>query len=204
MKKHKGFFPRKEADKVIWIANYVETIQYYGESLGLPPEKVTEQVTFAQAMADAICEVDRKKKDLSAAMAFKDRAILEGEKKIGNMAIFIKSILGDEMVATELGIIGSKRTVDYTTLRPSLKLKTTAGGVLVYFNKKYTHAIAIYSRLRGEAEFKFLDWSVESPYKDRTPLVTEHAAESREYQAICAENFCEVGQFSSIASIVVG
>lgn len=205
MKKFPGFFPRKEADKVLWFRNYAQRLEQIGSLGGKQPEEIQYQIDIARRAANVIEEANTKKNEYSSKVEEKNLLVATAEREIGAMAFYIKKVWGeDEALAHSLGIVGGSRYLDKNELRPEIELEVIEKAVRITFRKQYSQGVAIYSKLRGELDWVFLANEVISPFWDKRPLREEFVAEVREYRARCTINMKEVGHFSSIATVVVG
>ncbi|GGH74951.1 hypothetical protein HNQ91_004696 [Filimonas zeae] len=205
MKKFPGFFPRKEADKVLWFRNYALKLEQLGTVGSKGAEEIQYQINLARKVANVIEETNTVKNEYRSKVEEKDALIVAAEKEIGIMALYIKKVWGEnEGLAHSLGIVGGSQQMDKNELRPEITVELANKAVRIMFKKQYTHGIAVYGRLRGEYDWTFLGNEVTSPFWDKRPLQKEFVAEMREYQARCTINMQEVGHFSSIASVVVG
>lgn len=205
MKKFPGFFPRKEADKVLWFRNYALKLEQLGVIGDKRSEEIQYQINLARNAANIIEEAHIKKQDYQSKVEEKNELIAIAEREIGIMALYIKKVWGEgEVMAHSLGIVGGSRYLDKNEIRPEINLDVVGTAVRIGFKKQYAHGVAVYSRLRGEYDWTFLGNEVTSPFWDKRPLQNEFVAEVREYQVRCTIHMQETGHFSSIATVVVG
>lgn len=205
MKKFPGFFPRKEADKVLWFRNYALKLEQLGEIGSKRSEEIQYQINLARSAANVIEETNARKNEYQSKVEEKNELIATAEREIGVMALYIKKVWGEnEAIAHSLGIVGGSRYLDKNEIRPEINPEVVGRAVRIGFKKQYAHGVAVYSRLRGEYDWTFLGNQVSSPFWDKRPLQNEFVAETREYQARCTINMQETGHFSSIATVVVG
>lgn len=206
MKRYPGFFPRKDTDKLSWHIAYRTNIGKRGAELGLSQELIDKQQEASTRIIDSIIDAKKRKNEAAAAVSHKNQMIDEGERIIGNLAVFLKLKSQEEDIApicALLGILGNAQELDRQTIKPSLKATSYSHiEICIDFVKNYAPAIAIYTKLEGDYEWELLDHAVESPYYDRRPVSVEFVPEVREYRAICTRNTKPMGQFSDIVSAV--
>ncbi len=76
--------------------------------------------------------------------------------------------------------------------------------IKISFTKKGVDAIAIYSRLRGTANWTKIGVDTTSPFDDTRGLAVAGVPEAREYMAHGVLHDAEIGVPSDIASITFG
>lgn len=205
MKVFSTYVPLSDASLAVWADTYKTKLGQLGEGLGLAPDVIAAQQQLAQAIIDNVNKVDVKKVELKEAVTLKNLVKQKHLEEIRNMAAQIKTLKGYTTNAgKELGIIASGQIVDFASLKPSLAVSAYKGYVNVAFNKQRMFGVRLYSRLRGQHEWKPLGMARTSPFYDEAPLVEEGKPEIREYKAMCFDGEYEVGLDSDVASLIYG
>lgn len=204
MKKHNGFFPRKDAEMKIWASVYHSCIKEAGEEVGLSEEQINEQLQAALELSNAIQRVTNLKAELAAAVSYKDEIRSKSEKTIGDLAFYLKRKLRQNPLLYRLGIVGTSQTIVLNEVKPTLKAYPEGQHIRVDFLKKYTYGVAVYSRMRGEDDWQLLSYEKSSPFLDKRPLMNENVPEARQYMIRCTDNFSEIGKFSNIVTAIIG
>ena len=108
-----------------------------------------------------------------------------------------------EAIGEDLGIIGSEQFIDWSEIKPTLKLKVISKKVIINFDKDLSDGVNIYGRRDNETDWIFLATDTEPPYYDTRPNLVAGKAETREYKAVYVLNDEEVSIESEIYSILV-
>jgi hypothetical protein len=108
-----------------------------------------------------------------------------------------------DVIGNELGIIGTEDTTDFSELKPSLKIQSIGGEVVVSFKKNKTDGVRIYNRRGSEAAFTFLASDTESPYVDNRSKLNPLQPAKREYFAYYIIKDDQIGQQSDIAEFTL-
>lgn len=108
----------------------------------------------------------------------------------------------DAMIAA-LQIDGSTSAFDAEGYKAVITAQTFAGYVRIKFKKMGADGINLYSRIKGQAAWKFVARDTNSPYDGHTPVTAPGTAEPREYQAFGVLSDEQIGQGSDIVSVTV-
>jgi hypothetical protein len=205
MKSHRGYLPRKDGDKVLWMNNLDHVVSTRGAELGLTPEESTLVITASRKISDALKKITKKEKEYNAALSYRDEVLATDGKMIGDLIATLKKRPGfNPAVGMAAGIIGSTKIQQPVEMSPQLiKVYATSTEVNVGFRKRYTDGISIYSRSAGrnKGEWEHLGYWFKSPFIDKRPALKKGVPEVRQYKARCVQKMQEIGQFSDIASV---
>ena len=106
-------------------------------------------------------------------------------------------------IQLELDWVGDVQNTDPNTARPTLTAEAQRGRVKIDGRKPGFEAVNIYSRKKGDVQWKLIAVRKRKfPYFDEAPLTTPNQPEVREYMAIGVVNDEEVGQPSEIIEVV--
>lgn len=204
MKSHRGFFPRKDAEKAQWGKLYKFKIGLRGAELGLTPVQIAVQENAGQKIHDVIMKAAFQKTAYDAAKKERDEVCAEQEKIISDTVAFMKKNPGfNPAIGADVGIIGSTKVQDEHDISPKLKVDAHNDHVRIGFQKRYTHGISLYCRIAGRnnGQWEHLGFCHKSPFKDHRPTEQPGVPEVREYMARCVKNMVEIGQDSNIAVV---
>ena len=99
--------------------------------------------------------------------------------------------------------IGEQHEIDYGTQRPKLRIEVQRGQIKISGQKPGFDAVNIYSRKKGEVEWKLICIRLlKFPYLDERPLTVPGTPEVREYMAVGVVDNEEAGQPSEIKEVV--
>jgi hypothetical protein len=204
MKSHRGFFPRKDAEKAQWGKRYKARIGEHGAALGLTPAQIAVQQQAGQQIFDVTMKFFQVQKQYDAAKNERDEVYAEQEKVIGDAVAAFKKNPGFNLaIGAAVGVIGTTKIQDETDLSPLIKTTAQHDHVRINFRKRYTEGISLYCRIlgRNEGKFEHLGFCSRSPFKDYRPTEKPGVPEVREYMALCIKNMKEIGQESSISTV---
>ncbi len=106
-------------------------------------------------------------------------------------------------IQTQLDWIGPVQNVDPAHARPSITIEAQRGRVVVNGKKPGFDAVNIYSRKKGDVQWKLIAVRKRRfPYYDESPLAVADTPEVREYMAIGVVKDEEIGQMSEIKEVV--
>lgn len=200
-----GYLPNTEGDLVTWLKNYIVKIGTYGASLGMSAEEIAEQQRLAQLLIDEIAnanaaEAARKKatEDKNAQKTSSLKSIRDNVSRIKTSPNCTDAINKDMQTGSSLV------NFEPATYKAKLKLSVAGGRVIIAFIKAGVEGLNIYTRMKGETEWKFLGHATRTPYTDPRPLAKAGVAEIREYMAMGEYKDQEIGQASDVASISFG
>lgn len=202
-KQHIHFVPRSHAERSPWAANVKEKITTIGPLLGLDPVWVTKVENAASNIKTKLDTVEVRKRDLESAVAAKNASMTDDLQVILDAAAIMKRHPDyREQLGSDLGIVGYTVAYDILDLKPTLKLRAFEGRVDVSFNLQLMSSITIFTRIKGTLGWQRLGNEKTSPFQDKRALAVEHQPEIREYSAMYFDGKEEVGQMSSIETIV--
>lgn len=222
------FFPRTYRQQYQWLITFNRQLPQYASKYGIPAAEVTatnNDTAWYKYWFEAHVAAKHFSKSLTA---FKTEATLglpEGNsastvpvppvfgavpaavapgifKRVLSIANRIKSHSSYTLADGEaLGLEGTAQTaIDKTTLRPTLKLFTTATGVTVKWKKGKARGIEIWVK-RGAGNFEFLAMDYTPNYLDTHPLPA--TAEVWQYKGMYHAGDARAGNWSEVVSIMV-
>ncbi len=218
------YLPTTDGDRVIWLNNFASKFNPLAVSLGFVAADATAVTNDAAMFAYLIGQVETFTTAKEQRVQYKN-LIREGPigkpggsvpsgpvvpaapaavapgifPRIAQMVQRIKNYPAyTEAIGRDLGIIGAEQTIDLATMKPVLKLVSTAGHVEVQWNKGKADAVSIESD-KG-AGWQFLAVDSVPHYMDTTP-VTAPATWKYRAMYIVADEL--VGQWSDVVSINV-
>jgi hypothetical protein len=125
-------------------------------------------------------------------------------RRIGNLIARVKKHPGyTEAIGQDLDIIGAEQAVDLNTIKPILNLELQAGHPNILWKKQGMGGLEIHVD-RGSGAFSFLALDTEPDYLDTAPLPAPGQTALWKYKAIYRLHDEQVGQWSDVASMVVG
>ena len=199
-KKYFHFIPRSNGGRTVWLSSFKEKVPSAAAAIGFTPTEISALETAAQNNIDATNAVELKSKELDKARAALELSMKTDMKVISNAAVEAKKKAGyNDVLGSELGIIGSMQPIDLTTTRPILKVVANPDYVEVHFLLQGMKGVTIYSRLKGSGGWEKLSHDFESPYKDIRPLADTDKPEIREYMARFFNGREDIGYESDVA-----
>jgi len=198
------YMPRRDGDLDKWEENFKTKLAVHGAAVGLTHDEITESDTVIEAHQASFVEMISTK-DTAKAKVAANTAKKNGMRNVVRpMVQRIKNHphYTDE-IGKDLGIIGPVSTVDYSKVKPTLKVIKGASGITVDFNKSEFDGVKIFSRRGSETEFSFLANDTNPPYHDTRANLNSADAELREYYAVYILNDDPIGQESEIYKITV-
>lgn len=200
-----SFFPRKDADLVVWATNFKTKIPIYGAQLGLSPAQIDDEVKYCNDLIASVNDVNNQKTLLSSAVDSKTVTI---EKQGGALRTEIgrhKTAVGyTDSIGKELGIVGAYVAFDIANYKTKLSTEYYGGFVRVKFSKLGADGINLYHRKKGSSTWLFLARATKSPFDDHIVLEAPNQPEHWEYRAFGVLNDAEIGIASDIVEIVYG
>jgi len=200
-----SYFPRKDADKVVWATNYKTKIVTYGATLGLTPEQIVQEVKYCENVIASVNAVNDQKTVLKSIVKTKNGTM---NKDGGALRVEIgrhKSAVGyTEAIGQDLGIVSSYVPFDKATYKTTLSAELFAGYVRIKFKKAGADGINLYHRKFGTGDWLFLSRATVSPYDDNIVLENPNQPEHWEYRAFGVMSDSEIGLSSGIVEIVFG
>ncbi len=198
-----SYFPKSSAQQVTWLTNFKNKIAIHGSVLGLTEIEIADYQTYCDSTIEKINAVEAGKSKLKAAVKSRDEAINSKTNKFrAKIAHFKTAPSFEKSIGEDLGVMGTKTTMDKAVFKPVISAQLFAGIVRIKFIKKGVEGVNIYHRKKGESTWKFLARDTKSPYDDKIVLVTKDQPEHWEYRAFGVKNDQEIGIPSDIVEIV--
>jgi len=198
------YMPRRDGDLNKWEENFKNKLPHYGVTVGLLPAEVTESETMITAHQTSFVEMVSTKETAKAKVA-------ANTAKKNGMRDYVRPMIQriknhpnyTDEIGKDLGIVGPVSTVDYSKVKPTLKVIKGASGITIDFNKSEFDGVKIFSKRGSETAFSFLANDTNPPYHDTRTNLNSADAELREYYAVYILNDDPIGQESEIYKITV-
>lgn len=230
MSRKQRYLPDTDPAKVNWLNNYAEKKDTHSALFGFNPASVSDTQDDAAMFAYIVNVISQNKTDSQEFTAYKN-ILRDGpsdeptatfptyEPVAALPAIVLADIfgrIGDEVVVIkknanytpalgeDFGIIGAASTFDPATYITDIKARVLPQGVELKFSKKGASGANFYTRMRGEASWRFLVKALTSPIIDTRALAVAGTAEVREYMAIGIKGNDEIGLESNIITVTFG
>ncbi|GAB3867431.1 hypothetical protein GCM10028824_09810 [Hymenobacter segetis] len=200
------WYPRREAERRIFLQNFVDTIENATELMGLPKDTFKVAAGAAQAELDLFGVRDTAQKVFDTAQGklvkqeeLTSAAVRAGVKQIKNTM----NVSSEVLDLLELNTSSDKPTERIAADAPVLKVKMDGihpniGGVKNGFD-----ALQIWCCRTGEKEFTLLATVTHLPYFDNRPNVDPAVAEQRDYFAYYLKKNVVVGNKSATYMLLV-
>ncbi len=218
------FLPKDEPGKRKWLTNFAAKLPTYAASVGVTGVEVTQAAADA-AFFGYVCDAHEQHTKTTRDWTAYKHAAAQGDA-LGNLpntpalpappASVPPNIFGrnctlavrikkhpayTEAIGQDLGIIGAEQTIDYSSLKPALKIILQAGHPVISWRKQGMDSLELWVD-RGDAKGSvFLAIDTVPGYTDTAPLPTPGAV--WKYKGIYREADVQVGQWSDVASITV-
>lgn len=200
-----SFFPRVDAELVVWANNYKNKIAANAVALGLTDDQVTNEVTFCDQLITAINEVNSKKQALKSSL---DARLLAIEVQGGALRTEIarhKLNPGyTDAIGSDLGIISHRVGIDPATYKAKIAVEIFAGIARIKFTKRGVDGLNIYHRKKGTSNWLFMARVTKSPFDDHLTLENPNQPEHWEYRAYGVIDDLEIGIASDIVEAIIG
>ena len=226
-----SYFPKIEADRVIWLSNFVTKVQIHATVLALNPAELALTLTdvnyynwILQTWYPAIQQSAIEATAFKGIMGFgpatplctlpihapmtaptpaPEPGVLT---RLYNLVARIKIGTGyTDSIGLDLGIVGGVDATEHLT--PEYTVMTERGPLIEQVNIsyiKYRHdGISIDSR-RNNGTWAFLAISMVKPYLDIRPLLDPLAPEIREYRVRWFDKGEANGEHSAVQRVTVG
>ena len=232
MAKTKSYLPVTDALRLTWFENfYLKLLLSYVLTFGLTPAQTDALLADLKALryTNLLCESIAK-----AALACNgyrksmtrgtDKVITPGFptiqvpllpptavqpgifNRIRKLVKMLKANpnYNDDIIGKDLATVGETIVVDYTTLRPDLRLSLSGLAILIKYFKKGTNSINLYCKRGAETEFTFLATISKASYNDMRANLVIGQPETRNYQAWFVMGDQVIGLISAVQTITVG
>lgn len=205
MKQVKDYQPDTDSGLAIWHNCYRGNVGVSGPLLGLTDEEVILQEEVAAEITAAIYRAEMVKAQAREAVAYKRRILREKGPLIRKCIARMKTHPAySEHLGRDMGVVAPVSAIDFSKVRPMLKLTVYPGYITISFHKYGMEGVVVYSRLKGMGDWDRLGADSVSPFIDRRPLNVENQPEIREYMAMYTTLREPVGQQSDIVTVVFG
>lgn len=225
--KKKNYFPKQDAERLLWLQNFSAKLSTYSGKYGISAADVTDMQ--ASSSYFAYCLDFRNKYDNYAGKLVRyKRDLIEGElkaaadplpvapsfatapaavpagiyKRVSAIVATIKSkTFYSEADGRDLGIEAPATEIDLATVKPTISVRLVAGGhPEILWNKQGMDAIEIHKD-NGSGEFQLLDIDITPHYTDMTPLPAQ--PQTWRYKAIYRVDNDKAGLWSDVISTTV-
>jgi hypothetical protein len=199
------FIPPADDAKIIWLTNLKDTIDTYSATLGITAARVTQIKAWCNDLITQINATNTAKQAwlaVAAAKATQQATSLGGLR--GEINQWKANPACTDAIEAALKIVGGGSDFDPDAFKADITAEVVSGHVRIKFKKGQTHGINLYSRLKGQAAWKFVSRDTNSPYDDYTALAVPGTPEVREYQAYGVLNDQQIGQPSDIVTVTFG
>ena len=226
-----SYFPKNEADRIIWLSNFVLKIPLHSTTLTLSPAEVALTLTdlnyFIWLLQSWYPSIQQSALEATAykniigygpdtpSCALPNHAAIVAPSptpepgvltRLFNFIARIKIGTGyTESIGLDLGLIGSIDTSAHLT--PDFTVTTERGATTEQANisfTKYRHdGVSIDSR-RNNGDWEFLAVAMLKPYLDSRPLLDPLLPETREYRLRYWDKGDPNGEHSAVQRVNVG
>ncbi|MBF9222362.1 hypothetical protein [Hymenobacter ruricola] len=200
------WYPRREAERRLFLQNFVDNIADATTLLKQPAGTYQEAADAAQAELDlfglrdaAQKAFDTAQRNLVAQETLTSTAVRAGVKQIKNTMNVPPEVLD----LLEVSTTPAKPTERVAAEAPVLKVKMEGVHPSVGCLKKGFDAVEIWGCRTGEKEFTRLTTVTHLPYYDNRPNVDPAVAEQRDYYAYYLRKNVVVGSQGATYSLLV-
>lgn len=200
-----GPIPRNDSELAIWLANYSKQLATVGPSVGLSDTEIAAEQKRCGTMIAAIQNDDQKRREWRAAAEATQQTKQKELPAMRATLARMKAHTGwTTALAQSLGAVApTSSSGPLEAYKPSIRAQTQAGRIEIKFTRKPVDGVNVYTRKRGEAQWRLLGRFTQSPCVDPTPAPTG-VPEVREYRVIGVVKDREVGQASDIVVVTMG
>lgn len=200
------YVPRSMGNLQPWLQNFEDRLPSLMAALKMTQPEVDEFLGCITPMTSSIALFLRAQQSLDAASAGAQEAVRENLPELRRLIQGIKGRSSyTEAIGGELGILRTGSSFDPDSYKPELDAEAHAGYVRIRGRKTGADSIDIYTRLKGQSEWRLLvSRRGRFPFDDDTPLAVAGVPEVREYRGIGVLADAQIGQPSDIVSVVYG
>jgi hypothetical protein len=200
-----SFFPRTDAQMVIWATNYKSKIASNANALGLSPAQIALEMSYCDDLIVAINNLNAQKSVVKSLVKTKKQIFNSKGAALRAAISRHKTAVGyTDGIGQGLGIKRNASSFNANTFKPQITVSIFAGSVQIKFKKFDTHGINLYHRKKGTMDWSFLARLSKSPFNQHLVLASPGQPEHWEYRAFGVVNDNEIGLVSDIAEIVFG
>ncbi len=191
------YIPQSHAALSDWLANLAAK---------LPAAQVTALLAEITALQAPLAALLAKEIELDAALGAFRQSEADQLPKLRAAIRHWKAVPGYTTgIGEDLQVIGGAGEFDAETYKPALSAEAHLGHVRLKARKAGASAITLYTRLKGQSEWKLLiARRTKFPFDDDSPLAVAGTPETREYRAVGVVADEEIGQPSDIVSVLYG
>jgi len=222
------YLPRSDKKKAMWLSNFAVRLPYYAATLDITPSTLTSVQNDAKMFEYAIKLVDSFSKIKKERTSFKNR-LRDGPVSHTPLAVpkvispapqtsvppgifkrvtaLVRKIKVSDNYTTAIGkhldIIGPETYLDMKKIKPKLKVRFTAGRVIIKYKKGKSDGVDIYVD-RGDGKgFNFLATDNEPDFIDPSELPDGVNSAVWKYKARYRIDDKLVGKYSNIVEVTV-
>jgi hypothetical protein len=200
-----SFFPRKDAELVVWANNYKTKIAVHAATLGLTQPQVDAEVALCNNLIDAVNVVNVHRNDLKSSIQARIDAV---NNQGGGLRAEIgrhKTAIGyTNAIGQDLNVVGAYVGFDVNTFKPKISTELFGGNIRIKFRKLGADGVNLYHRKKGTTAWLFLTRTTKSPFENHLVLATPGQPEHWEYRAFGVLNDNEIGTASDIVEVIFG
>lgn len=225
----KNYLPRAEAQRVLWLNNFVAKINIYAATFGITAAELATLAKMAAIYSyiiNLIAQVNTFAKDLTgfknvlsiapsgATLSVLPTLTPAVAPPLTQAGIFtyISGIVGriksntanyTENIGKELGIVGEEIVFKEADFKSVVSAEAKKDFVVVNFTKKGVDGVNVYSHPIGSTDanaWEKLGMDNHPPYYDSRPLAVAGQPEIRAYKVMGVLNDEEIGEWSNIAT----
>ncbi len=200
------YIPQSHAALSDWLANLAAKLPTIGPALGLPPAQVTALLAEIAALQAPLDVLMAQEIELDAALGAFRQSEADQLPKLRAAIRHLKAVPAYTIgIGEDLQVIGGAGEFDAEHYKPALGAEAHLGHVRLKARKAGASAMNLYTRLKGQAEWRLLiARRTKFPFDDDSPLAVAGAPETREYRAVGVVADEEIGQPSDIVSVLYG
>ncbi len=200
------FFPRRDAERAVWLQNLRSKIEGHGKTLGLSATRIKELTGRLDTLTESFAAKARAVATYQAAVAAHNE--LE-ERIMSELRADVREIKANRLCTEGMkadlqilgGGVGSPARGD---ARPDLSAEVHTGFVRIRFKKRGFDGVNVYTRRLGDPGWRFLARDTNSPYDDHSELEKPGTPEVREYRLAGVEKDQEASEPTDAVSVTFG
>ena len=222
------YLPKRENDRAIWFANFVEKLKLYAVELGISPALIAQLEDERDVFVAALVVVENIRNSAEAFTSFKNRLNESNDPLgaqpvlptvppvpptvqgniFGRVRLLVQTIKGNpnytESIGDDLRIIGEESPDDPNIWKPSLGVQFTSGGVpTILWKKGNSQGIKLWADRGDGTGFQFLAIDTKPNYQDNHDLPPAGQTAIWKYKAIYLLDDTQAGQFSDVLEVTV-
>jgi hypothetical protein len=203
MSSNSDFYPRRDAERMLWLQNLRSKIEGHSKTLGLSASRVKEITGRLDTLIESFAAKARAAATYQAAVAAHNE--LE-ERTVAELRADVREIKANRLCSdgmkADLQIMGGGgESAARGEARPDLSAEVHTGFVRIRFKKRGFDGVNVYTRRPGEPVWRFLARDTNSPYDDHSELEKPGTPEVREYRLVGVEKDQEASEPSDAVSV---